>query len=1110
MPPIPKHVFEDRSGKRFRFLVLLAFLFSLFTIGFSAEFVFRVFNLKPSSQTPQVFDTLSDSDSWLTPGFDMTSVVMKESAFTDCRQGLLNFSRSTSGIAAYIPYGDPTALSGLRARCADLEAVYYQAFSFGAPDGNIIPLGTGGAVFPLPEFNIGFFSRNRPAAFPVLEPRTGTSAETLETVFSGDDSSSVFLNQLRSLDLTGVDGGICIDLQDYPDISAPVLNTLFSAINNWLEPLGLSSCLIGKMDANFWKNSTLVDLVDRPLLLGFKDTSNPAVPIAAQDWFDGALTSATARIPANKLSLAIGSFSTLWKSGLRTPERIPYVEAMLRTSYFEGKLNYLADTGSTNARYLDENRRLNQVWVQDALSFYNQRRTLEPETQVVIWPLGYEDSTIWELTAPDVTPEEARAAIESEIDLSNEVVVEGAGPFSTHIADASPGLRQVSRTPGQTRIDGQIYEQIPSPRRLRLFGQSADLALAVTFNGLGSARETDRLLALLAEFEISATFFLSTGDILLSEDIVEKLIAAEHTIGTNTVPQESRLALSRFVTTVRNNMVQQLLQDRLGHHAILVQSPAGYGQFPGDQAVLDQMQDLRASGYLLVYSKFAAPYGNFDPQEFTAQIRKSAFEAPANVISFDFSEQNDRTINALLPSIFSRLTEDGFTFTALPEAAGLSADDVFPVATEQPAARDKIIYWLMSITWIGVQNFIFLLALTIALHTPVYLFLAFIRRERYPYNEDFKPPVTVIIPAYNEAKVIGKTLKSVLASDYPNLKVVVVDDGSKDQTAEVIEEFVQKNKRVTLIRQSNHGKWFAEDRALSYIDTPIFVIVDADTLLRRDAIKLLVQPFCDDAVGAVAGTVEIGNRDNVITACQVIEYKFTQSVMRRAYEVINGILVVPGAIGAWRKDAVIQSGLVSGDTITEDADLTVALHRSGYKVVYTPAAKSYTEAPNSVRAFLQQRLRWSLGMLQVAWKHKRSIIEGQPVGFISILDAVWFRLISSFVYPLVDVIVVSTLAFWLYEILTRGTMSFNDLSLSVVVMFLMFTLLDVINLAAAFWFEKKFEWKLLLLVPFLRFGYRQLLYISSMRSIAHAITGRLRGWQKLKRTDTAQIFDEPG
>ncbi len=1090
VPPVPNHIFEDPSGRRIRVITGILVVTGLLILGFAAEFSYRVYTLKPPLLASPVFNPFSEAATAPPPAENTLSVVMKDSAYTDCGQGVLEFGRPKTGISGFVPFDDPTALAGLRARCRDLEAVYYQALRFGA-DGRIEMLGDSGAGFPLPDFNTGFSSRNRPFAFPVLTPATGTAPESVTASLAAPQGA--LWQDMRRLDLAGVDGGLCLDLTDYPALPADALLPAMQIMKGWLAPRGLAACLIAGADAGFWQDQALMTFIDRPVLLGFRRTSSAAAPIAPQAWFENAVQDRP-----DKAVVALGSFSTLWKSGQRRPEKIPFAEAMLRAGYFQGDIGFSPETGNTTARYIDAERQFNQLWVLDAASVYNQRRALPPETGIALWPLGYEDPTIWPLLDGRTT------AIAGDIDLSDHVSVEGAGPFSTHIAPAVPGQRQVAYGTGGA-INSLTYARLPAPRRMRLLGAADDLALSVVFDGLGSARQTGELLALLARTNIRATFFLSADDLLLRQDQVAQVIAAGHGIGTDIAPRESRALLWSAVSTLQNNLAQQLLQDRFGHQALLVKNPARYGQFPGDSAVLDQLQNLQSSGYLPVFANLPAPYGTFTPEAFLQKVRAEALAIPANVLRFDFSEQNDRAVNRVLPALLESLVADGFSFTSLPEMAGLTPEQVFPATTQQPVLRDRVIYALLALSWIGVQNFVFLLAMIVALRSPVYLILAFLRRERYPFDPDYQPPVTVIIPAFNEAKVIRKSLESVLASDYPGLEVVVVDDGSKDETAAVVADLAREDGRLTLVRQENHGKWFAEDTAIERLKTPVFVIVDADTLLHKDAIRYLVQPFRDKAVGAVAGTVEIGNLDNIITACQVIEYKISQYVMRRAYEVFNGILVVPGAIGAWRTDAVIKSGLVSGDTITEDADLTVAIHRAGYRVVYAPAARSYTEAPNSVGAFMQQRLRWSLGMLQVAWKHRGAIIEGRAVGFISILDAVWYRIVSSLVYPLVDLIVLGTLFGWAYRIATRGTPGIGDLSTSVILIFLLLTFLDIINLAAAFWFEHKFEGKLLLLVPFLRFGYRQMLYISSIRSLVHAASGRLRGWQKLRRTDTAHI-----
>jgi cellulose synthase/poly-beta-1,6-N-acetylglucosamine synthase-like glycosyltransferase len=289
-----------------------------------------------------------------------------------------------------------------------------------------------------------------------------------------------------------------------------------------------------------------------------------------------------------------------------------------------------------------------------------------------------------------------------------------------------------------------------------------------------------------------------------------------------------------------------------------------------------------------------------------------------------------------------------------------------------------------------------------ALRLVVYNALALLRRPRGGIDPDFQPPVTIIVPAFNEETVIANCLRSLLRSDYWPLSILVVDDGSTDRTSQVVRELASEEPRIRLQIQPNGGKWSAINRALALIDTPIFVVADADSMFLPDTVRWLVQDFRDERVGAVAGVVEVGNRGSLLTSLQNLEYVVSQSVFRRAQEMIEGIGVVPGAIGAWRTEAVRRAGLMSEDTITEDADLTVAVHRAGYRVRMQENARSVTEAPEVVKAFMRQRLRWTFGMLQVAWKHKRATLEGRPVSIVTLTDSVWLSCIGALMAPFVD------------------------------------------------------------------------------------------------------------
>src|SRR5581483_2187795 len=201
----------------------------------------------------------------------------------------------------------------------------------------------------------------------------------------------------------------------------------------------------------------------------------------------------------------------------------------------------------------------------------------------------------------------------------------------------------------------------------------------------------------------------------------------------------------------------------------------------------------------------------------------------------------------------------------------------------------------------------------------------------------YRPNVAVLIPAYNEEKVIERTVRSVLASSYPKLRVIVVDDGSKDATLQVARSAFAsevEQGRVVILTKTNRGKAEALNFGLRHVadDEELFVGIDADTVIAPDAVSLLVPHFLNPKVGAVAGNAKVGNRVNLWTRWQALEYVTSQNFERRALNTLGAVSVVPGAIGAWRTAAVRELGGYQTDTVAEDADLTMALLQRGYRV----------------------------------------------------------------------------------------------------------------------------------------------------------------------------------
>ncbi len=234
----------------------------------------------------------------------------------------------------------------------------------------------------------------------------------------------------------------------------------------------------------------------------------------------------------------------------------------------------------------------------------------------------------------------------------------------------------------------------------------------------------------------------------------------------------------------------------------------------------------------------------------------------------------------------------------------------------------------------------------------------------------------MIIPAFNEEKVICGTVRSLLASTLENFDIIVVDDGSSDRTADVVRTEFGHLDRVRLLIKENAGKAEAINFGVAHTEAEVIVIADADTIFAPTALSELARHFADPRMGAVAGAVKVGNRVNWISRFQALEYVTSQNLDRRALELMGGITVVPGCIGAWRRAALIEAGGFSSDTLAEDADATMRIQRLGWRVLYEPRAVALTEAPQNMRAFMRQRLRWMYGSLQAAYKHKGTMLPG--------------------------------------------------------------------------------------------------------------------------------------
>ncbi|MFD3477494.1 glycosyltransferase [Streptomyces sp. NPDC058695] len=358
-------------------------------------------------------------------------------------------------------------------------------------------------------------------------------------------------------------------------------------------------------------------------------------------------------------------------------------------------------------------------------------------------------------------------------------------------------------------------------------------------------------------------------------------------------------------------------------------------------------------------------------------------------------------------------------------------------------------------------------------------------KRRFSWGTPVTRPVSVIVPAYNEKECIANTLNSLAQSTHP-IEIIVVDDGSTDGTKEIAESLGLPNVRV--IRQENAGKPAALNNGVRNASYDIVVMMDGDTVFEPDTVRQLVQPFASPDIGAVAGNAKVGNRNTVIGAWQHIEYVMGFNLDRRMYDLLRCMPTIPGAIGAFRRQAVLEVGGMSEDTLAEDTDITIAMHRAGWRVVYQEHARAWTEAPASLKQLWSQRYRWSYGTMQALWKHRKSLVDKGPsgrFGRVGMPLVVLFQIVTPVFAPLID-------------LFTVYSMIFVDFKASLLAWL---AVLGIQLVCAAYAFRLDGEkYRYLWMLPLQQIAYRQMMYLVLIHSSITALTGGRLRWQKLKRT----------
>ena len=348
-------------------------------------------------------------------------------------------------------------------------------------------------------------------------------------------------------------------------------------------------------------------------------------------------------------------------------------------------------------------------------------------------------------------------------------------------------------------------------------------------------------------------------------------------------------------------------------------------------------------------------------------------------------------------------------------------------------------------------------------YLPIAIYDRFLNKNVYTRLLTSMPVISIIVPAYNEAANIKRTLDSIVDSDYPAKEIIVVDDGSKDLTYTIASQYAQmcKHCMIRVIRKKNGGKASAMNYGLRFAAGEIIVIVDADSLIEKNTLKEVAKQFQDPDVVAVAGTVKVLNPINTLTNCTALECVVVPNLQRPAFSLFGIVMIVPGALGAFSKKRLMQCGLYDRDTITEDFDLTIKIAKGGGKIVAIPAI-SYTECPTTVRGFYKQRIRWYSGVFQGLLKHNDAMTTGR-YGMLNRLGYP-FTLLMFLIPPFLDFLVIAITVLAIV----------GGLPVSYIVAFLLFFAFQFVLSGIAIMIDKNRPWKLILYAPLSIFGYKQL------------------------------------
>jgi peptidoglycan-N-acetylglucosamine deacetylase len=1020
--------------------------------------------------------------------------------------------------AAFYVGDDPTSLASLQLHYHDLDLLIPEALHSSSPDGRL-------DVDPDPKLLAWIQTlHDRGIELPKMSMVNNYNGKEwrvpeMVAMLAHPEARAKLAKALEEFAISQHEPGIVVDFEMVPASSQLDFQQFIRDLATALHGANLK--LMVALPAADWDYDykSFASQADAIIVMNYDfhyPSSSPG-PIAPQDWFVRNIENLLKVVPANKVVMGIANYGYDWPAKTKSvphpvAQPVTFQQGVITAVESESDVVYDPDSFNPHYSYEDENNVAHQVWMLDGVTAYNELRAAERAgvQGTAVWRLGMEDPSmwyIWDATRPDTA---ARAKLE-EVPPGYDLILEGDGDIWKLTATPQSGRRTFDYDSESDVIDDESFQSYPLSWRIQQMG-AAPHKVALTFDDGPDPQWTPQILKILTEKHAPGLFFVIGEAASQEAAIVKKEFELGNEIGNHTFTHPEFDTISKPQLQIELNLTELLLESNLGVKTLLFRPPYGIDHQPETASEIQMLPIPQSMGYVIIGARidphdWGEPNGGAPPPVGTIvqRVLADATTGKGNIILFHDGGGNRSHTVAALPLIIDGLRAKGYEFVSVSDLLGQTRAQLMPPLSQQEwifVRADAFIFEIYRLFRSGIA-FIFVAGIMLVSGRALIIgLLALIEKLRPSPLEhpEYQPEVSVLIPAYNEESVIVGTVRAALASRYPKLEVLVIDDGSIDRTGELVRENFGRESRVRLLLQPNRGKPAALNHGLAEALGEVVVSIDADTVVDPDAIPRLVRHFADPKVGAVAGNVKVINRNRWLTRWQALEYITSQNLEKRAFDLLNCIPVVPGAAGAWRAELLRSSGGFSGDTVAEDTDLTFSIRRGGWKIQYDEDAIGRTEVPDTVEALIRQRFRWTFGTLQAVWKHRDAV--GKPrygtLGWIAIPNIFLFQIVLPLVSPVIDLLFLLSIALWGLAQLRIARLpqlwTLQDVERSLI-FFAIFMLIDLLTCVVAFALERNEDWTLLAPLIIQRFYYRQMMYVVLFRALKEAVQGRPVGWR---------------